>query len=59
MLSQSFALLAGAATLALAATPSGFQPASDTQLFVEFGNIRALNGALVSKEGKLEATHSC
>lgn len=51
MFSQSVAVLVAAVTLACAKTPSGFQPASNTDLIVEYSNVAALNGAVVSKEG--------
>lgn len=36
----------------LAKTPAGFEPASKTDLIVEFSGIAALNGAVLSKEGR-------
>ncbi len=52
MLSKSFfaVALAGAAT---AVTPSGFQPASNSDLIVAFGNTLALNGKSMTKAGSL------
>jgi phosphatidylethanolamine-binding protein (PEBP) family uncharacterized protein len=47
---QSFALLA-AAGLTSALTPAGFQPQSQTQLFVQYGNQAALNGQVISQQG--------
>jgi hypothetical protein len=52
MLSKSFAVLVAAATVSLAKTPTGFEPASNTDLIVEYSNLAALNGAVVSKECK-------
>lgn len=40
--------LAGAAT---AATPPGFQPSSNADLIVAFGNTLALNGKMMTKAG--------
>ncbi|KAL1870807.1 hypothetical protein VTK73DRAFT_2436 [Phialemonium thermophilum] len=50
MLSKSMAVVVSAASMALAKTPSGFEPASNSDLIVEFSNLAALNGAVVSKE---------
>ncbi|KAI1130933.1 PEBP-like protein [Nemania abortiva] len=50
MLSKSLVALAASASGALAATPAGFEPGSDTSLLVTFGNVAALNGAEVAKE---------
>jgi len=55
MLSYSLAVLVAAATVSLAKTPAGFEPTSNTDLIVEFNNIAALNGAMISKEGLLPA----
>lgn len=52
MKAQALAILA-AASVANAATPAGFQPASQTQLFVSFGGLTALNGQVITKEGKV------
>jgi hypothetical protein len=51
MLSQSLAVLVASAAVSLAKTPAGFEPASNTDLIVEFSNIAALNGAVLPKEG--------
>lgn len=51
MLSQSLAVLVAAATVSFAKTPARFEPASNTDLIVEFSNLAALNGATISKEG--------
>ncbi|GAP84029.1 putative phosphatidylethanolamine-binding protein pebp protein [Rosellinia necatrix] len=50
MLSKSLLALAASASGALAATPSGFEPGSETSLLVTFGNVAALDGAVVAKE---------
>jgi hypothetical protein len=34
----------------LAATPSGFEPASQESLFVTYSNVAALDGAVIAKE---------
>ena len=52
MVSQSLLLQAAAATLALARTPSGFAPESNTDLVVEYGGISADNGVVVSKQSR-------
>lgn len=39
---------------ALAATPAGFEPGSETGLLVIYGNIAALDGAVVAKDSKLK-----
>ncbi|KAK3945015.1 PEBP-like protein [Diplogelasinospora grovesii] len=49
MVSQSIKVVLAAASLCFAKTPNGFQPASTTDLIVEYGNIAALNGAVVAK----------
>lgn len=51
MYSPSLVLLAIVAG-ALARTPAGFEPSSNTQLIVEYNNIAAMNGMMISKEGK-------
>ncbi|KAI1191358.1 phosphatidylethanolamine-binding protein [Nemania serpens] len=53
MLSKS--LIALAASGALAATPPGFEPGSQTSLLVTFGNVTALDGAVVAKNITQEA----
>ncbi|KAB5575851.1 phosphatidylethanolamine-binding protein [Coniochaeta sp. 2T2.1] len=50
ILSRSAAVLVAAVTGCLARTPSGFEPASTKDLIVEFSNLAALNGAVLSKE---------
>ncbi|KAI0108679.1 phosphatidylethanolamine-binding protein [Nemania sp. FL0031] len=50
MLSKSIVALAVSASGALAATPTGFEPGSDTGLLVTFGNVAAVDGAVVAKE---------
>ncbi|KAI0405196.1 phosphatidylethanolamine-binding protein [Xylaria palmicola] len=52
MLSKFLIPLAASASTALAATPAGFEPGSETGLLVMFGSIAALDGAVVAKEGK-------
>ncbi|KAK3308679.1 phosphatidylethanolamine-binding protein [Chaetomium strumarium] len=48
MVSRCLAILL-AATTAVARTPDGFAPASDTDLIVEYNGFAALNGVVVSK----------
>ncbi|KAI0442638.1 PEBP-like protein [Xylaria telfairii] len=50
MLSKFILTLAASASGALAATPAGFEPGSETSLLVSFGNIAALDGAVVAQE---------
>ncbi|KAH8160975.1 hypothetical protein CIB48_g7263 [Xylaria polymorpha] len=50
MLSKFILTLAASASGALAATPAGFEPGSETSLLVSFGNIAALDGAVVAKD---------
>jgi len=47
-----FSVLATAATVTFAATPAGFQPSSDTDLIVLYGNIAPLNGVVVDRPRK-------
>ncbi|KAK4241222.1 phosphatidylethanolamine-binding protein [Achaetomium macrosporum] len=48
MVSRCLAILL-AATTAVARTPAGFAPASDTDLIVEYNGFAPLNGAVISK----------
>ena len=48
MYSQGLFVLAAAA-LANAATPRGFEPGSQTDLFVTYGNLAAVNGENVER----------
>ncbi|KAJ3579057.1 hypothetical protein NPX13_g1506 [Xylaria arbuscula] len=50
MLSKSFAALAVSVSGALAATPAGFEPGSETGLLVSFGDVEALDGTVVAKD---------
>ncbi|KAI8947935.1 phosphatidylethanolamine-binding protein [Xylaria longipes] len=50
MLSKFLITLAASASGALAATPPGFEPGSETSLLVTFGNVAALDGAVVAQE---------
>ncbi|KAF2967901.1 hypothetical protein GQX73_g5662 [Xylaria multiplex] len=52
---QSRSLLALAASGALAATPPGFEPSSETGLLVSYGGVAALDGTVVAKEVTQEA----
>jgi hypothetical protein len=52
MLSKSLIAFAVSASGALAATPEGFEPGSQTSLLVTYGNVAALDGAVVAKESK-------
>ncbi|TPX09662.1 uncharacterized protein E0L32_009135 [Thyridium curvatum] len=54
MYSPSLVLLATVAG-ALARTPAGFEPSSNTQLIVEYNNIAAMNGMMISKEASSKA----
>jgi hypothetical protein len=56
MVSRCLAILL-AVTTAVARTPAGFDPASDTDLIVEYNGFAALNGVVVSKSGK--QSHTC
>lgn len=51
MLSKSLIALAVSGG-ALAATPPGFGPGSQTSLLVTYGNVPALDGAVVAKDSK-------
>jgi hypothetical protein len=48
---QLAAVLAAVVAGCLAKTPSGFEPASNADLVVEFAGVAGLNGAVLSKEG--------
>ncbi|KAI0814383.1 phosphatidylethanolamine-binding protein [Xylaria sp. FL0064] len=50
MLSKSLVALAASISGALAATPAGFEPGSETSLVVTFGNVAALDGVEVARE---------
>ncbi|KAI1347935.1 PEBP-like protein [Xylaria sp. FL0043] len=50
MLSKSLVALAASVSGALAATPAGFEPGSETSLVVTFGNVAALDGVEVARE---------
>ncbi|KAI0525580.1 phosphatidylethanolamine-binding protein [Xylaria bambusicola] len=50
MLSKSLLALAASMSGALAATPAGFEPGSETGLLVTFGDVEALDGAVVAKD---------
>ncbi|KAM7221745.1 hypothetical protein V8F06_002953 [Rhypophila decipiens] len=47
--SKSLAVLATAASLSLAATPDGFEPASEADLIVIYNSTTVLNGAVVPR----------
>ena len=47
----SLVVLIAAATTSLARTPDGFSPGSKTDLFVSYGGVAALNGAVVAQGG--------
>jgi hypothetical protein len=51
MLFELFAVLA-TATVSLAATPSGFLPASQANLSISYNGMDASGGKIVAKEGK-------
>ncbi|KAI0491125.1 phosphatidylethanolamine-binding protein [Xylaria cf. heliscus] len=55
MLSKFLITLAASASGALAATPAGFEPGSETGLLVTFGNVEALDGVVVAKDITQEA----
>lgn len=40
-----------AASLAAAITPEGFEPASETELFVQYGNQAVTPGAILPQNG--------
>ncbi|KAI1424415.1 phosphatidylethanolamine-binding protein [Xylaria sp. FL1777] len=50
MLSKSLIALAASVSGALAATPAGFEPGSETGLVVTFGSVAALDGTVVAKD---------
>ncbi|TRX89082.1 hypothetical protein FHL15_009999 [Xylaria flabelliformis] len=50
MLSKFLITLAASASSALAATPAGFEPGSQTSLLVTFGNVAAQDGVVVAKD---------
>ncbi|KAI0552636.1 PEBP-like protein [Xylaria curta] len=50
MLSKFLITLAASASGALAATPAGFEPGSETSLLVTFGTVAAQDGAVVAKD---------
>lgn len=52
MIPKSLAVLATAASLSLAATPNGFEPASEVDLIVIYNSTTALNGAVVPRTGE-------
>ncbi|KAI0909064.1 PEBP-like protein [Ustulina deusta] len=49
MLSKYIPALAALMSSALAATPAGFEPGSETSVLVVFGNVAALDGVVVAK----------
>ncbi|KAM7194753.1 hypothetical protein V8F20_007773, partial [Naviculisporaceae sp. PSN 640] len=49
MIPKSLAVLVTAACLSLAATPDGFEPASEVDLIVVYNSTTALNGAVVPR----------
>lgn len=51
MFSKSLVVISSAALVA-GITPSGFTPASNTDLAVVYGQVAATNGALVDKASK-------
>lgn len=51
MLCKSITVLA-AAGLASAATPSGFQPGSTTELIVSYNGVQAQSGSVVARDGE-------
>ena len=50
MRSQVASVLA-AASLAAGLTPEGFEPASETELFVQYGNQAVTSGAVLPQNG--------
>ncbi len=54
MLSKYIPALAALMSSALAATPAGFEPGSETSVLVVFGNVAALDGVVVAKNSKSE-----
>jgi hypothetical protein len=57
MLCKSITALA-AASLASAATPSGFEPASTTELIVTYNGVQAQSGSVVARDGKPVEYHN-
>lgn len=51
MFSKILLALWAGATLVVGRTPDGFVPNSNTDLIVSFGQIAAMNGVVVDKEG--------
>jgi hypothetical protein len=51
MFSRALVVLA-AVSGSIALTPQGFQPGSQTDLIVAYGNVGALNGAVIARDGK-------
>ncbi|TGJ87913.1 hypothetical protein E0Z10_g819 [Xylaria hypoxylon] len=50
MQSKSLIALAASTSVALAATPSGFEPSSENSLLVTYGDVAALDGTVVAKD---------
>lgn len=50
MRSYIYSIIA-AASLAAAITPQGFEPASETELFVQYGNQAVTPGAVLPQNG--------
>ena len=55
MVSKALAVLAAAAGTALAVTPAGFMPQAEESLIVNFNGRMAMNGMVLSKQGKLRS----
>lgn len=52
MISKTLIPLVSAAALVAGITPSGFAPASTTDLIVAYGQTAAMNGVVVDKASK-------
>lgn len=53
MHSTALLVLSSGTALVAGITPSGFTPASNTDLMVVYGQVAATNGVLVDKAGEL------
>jgi hypothetical protein len=54
MLSHALVVLATAASLSYAATPAGFEPSSQNNLFVTYGNLAAQGGMVMARDCELD-----
>lgn len=56
MYSKTMIVLSSGAALVAGITPSGFTPASNTDLTVVYGQVAATNGVLVDKASKSQSS---